>query len=203
MSHQIIILKALKLLFFFNTIALSNSFTLRHQTQKVAWPIRNNNLGAAADVRPVFGMPSGKGDYTIKVIHSFTSLVIDPEASKDKSFWSYLLVVSQWLKIDILKINTIDTSSCSDALIREGVDEADVAYFSDLFSLNTVCGPPTSTGALVINSRNLTPEIGSRGWGKIISVGESPLFPVDIEVGSLGELRALSICSYATLTKKC
>ena len=113
------------------------------------------------------------------------------------------------------------------SLVGCGGDADDVAFYQEtyeIFKEGLTAGPPTGDGrsGLVVRADTLEslPERVRSGFSKVIRVlrgeeescvaeddgdasgGGGGSVPADIEVSSLGELRALTICSYAYLTKR-
>ena len=154
----------------------------------------------------------GKGDSTIKTLNTFESIVVDPTLVNDVAFWDWALIPTEQNNMKLYAC-AFDNSDASSSLAASGADMADIDYY-DLFHEDSV--PPTSEAvsalrrpsALLVSAGTYGAfEAVVREFDKIILVrwGESEgeeLPTSDIDVRSLGELRALSICSYALLTKK-
>ncbi|GMH52787.1 hypothetical protein TrST_g13556 [Triparma strigata] len=153
----------------------------------------------------------GKGDDTIKEINKFSSITIDPHLTSDPSFWDYCLIPSDQ---GGLTLNVLGPPNefASDLLVGGGANLDDVEYYGIFSTMGSASPAPNqvSNSALIISSSNLN-SVDRSKYSKIVSVlsaEESTMSQtyanteVDIKVSSLGELRALSICSYALLNKK-
>ena len=171
---------------------------------------------------------AGKGDETIKELNRLESIAVDPTLVVDNSFWDWALIPTEQ---NSMKLHTLpppsdplETSSCS-SLVSCGGDLDDIDYY-DLFHESTVALNPPSIqslkrpSALIVSYpyyKQLVSRAAASEFDKVLLVRsgegeeddegcdekeEMNLRRPDIDVSSCGELRALTICSYALLTKK-
>ncbi|GMH77095.1 hypothetical protein TrRE_jg13112 [Triparma retinervis] len=150
----------------------------------------------------------GKGGDTINSINHFFPV-------KDASFWDYA-VLARESGGNQLRIFGEEGKSCEEELREWGGKEEDIKYYVDdldVFSPSCMTNVNPSTfpsAALVALTSTLKsmPGGAASSFYKIVEVrertssGEEEWGAADITVEALGELRALSICSYAMLTKK-
>jgi len=116
--------------------------------------------------------------------------------------------------------------TASDTLVDRGADLDDVEFYEEnygVFEVEVTCGAPTAVAGLVVAKKTFDGMDGANVFAKVVVVrgwdceddeggeedgvsddGDDGVVRrvADIEVSSLGELRALTICSYAYLTKK-
>lgn len=172
----------------------------------------------------------GKGDDTIKELNRVTSIVIDPSLVKDPSFWDYCIVPNEQAPMRLHILGKNCGKDAGDVLVNCGADLNDVEFYEEsygIFDQKVTLGAPTSVAGLVVLKKNFYDMDDSDidMFAKTIVVrggygdyeeeedeeeedsnsdgnGGNPRRIADIEVSSLGELRALTICSYAYLTKK-
>jgi hypothetical protein len=156
--------------------------------------------------RPLLFRPhAGKGDETIKEINRFQSVVIDPALAADESFWTYALVVNEQGGFRLCVFG--DGEDAEELLVRGGADIDDVSYYDIFNKVATHAAPPFS--AFVVSTASL-PSVDAKivsEFYRVVRVGRELVVAgdesSDIYVHALSELRALSICSYALLNKKC
>jgi hypothetical protein len=149
-----------------------------------------------------------KGDSTITVLHQFESVVLDPVLASDGNFWIYALVVVEQGGFPLHVLGDPEASA-ADLLMCGGADETDTYdYEGVVFEATPVDAPPGRAAALVVADATFAamPEAAWRRFGTVIAVGgETDYGDEDaglIAVSSMGELRALTICSYASLNKR-
>jgi len=172
----------------------------------------------------------GKGDDTIKELNRFTSIVIDPSLVSDSAFWDYCILPNQQAPMRLHVLggeggnNIKKKKNANDVLVDCGADREDVEFYEEsygVFEGKVTLGAPTSVTGLVVTKRTFDTMDAIDAFAKIILVrgddyddyeddgitnddgNDDTLRRIaDIDVSSLGELRALTICSYAYLTKK-
>ena len=100
-------------------------------------------------------------------------------------------------------------ASATDLLMGGGADEIDAYdYEGVVFDAAPVSDPPGRAAALVVADATFAamPEAAWRRFGTVIAVGGDTDYGDEdaglIAVSSMGELRALTICSYASLNKR-
>ena len=164
--------------------------------------------------RPSTATAALKGDSTITVFHRFERVVVDPRLAADGNFWVYCNVVADQggFALDVLADAADPTWSARELLVWGGADAEDAAACEGgIFRPEAVActAPPTGEVALLVTDETLaaTPKEALRAFGAVIAVGgqtmsvESEAAGI-ISVSSMGELRALTICSYASLNKR-
>jgi len=149
-----------------------------------------------------------KGDSTITVLHQFESVVLDPALAADGNFWIYALVVVEQGGFPLNVLGDPEASA-TDLLMGGGADETDAYdYEGVVFEATPVDAPPGKAAALVVADATFTamPEAAWRRFRTVIAVGGDTDYGDEdaglIAVSSMGELRALTICSYASLNKR-
>jgi hypothetical protein len=149
-----------------------------------------------------------KGDSTLTVLHQFESVVLDPALAADGNFWIYALVVVEQGGFPLHVLGEPEASAL-ELLMGGGADEADAYdYEGVVFDAAPVSDPPGRAAALVVADATFAamPEAAWRRFGTVIAVGGDTDYGDEdaglIAVSSMGELRALTICSYASLNKR-
>ena len=149
-----------------------------------------------------------KGDSTITVLHRVESVVLDPALAADGNFWIYALVVAEQGGFPLHVLGDPEASA-TDLLMGGGADETDAYdYEGAVFEATPVDAPPGKAAALVVADATFAamPEAAWRRFGTVIAVGGDTDYGDEdaglIAVSSMGELRALTICSYASLNKR-
>ena len=149
-----------------------------------------------------------KGDSTITVLHQFESVVLDPALAADGNFWIYALVVVEQGGFPLHVLGEPEASAL-ELLMGGGADETDAYdYEGVVFDAAPVSNPPGKAAALVVADATFAamPEAAWRRFGTVIAVGGDTDYGDEdaglIAVSSMGELRALTICSYASLNKR-
>ena len=149
-----------------------------------------------------------KGDSTIAVLHQFESVVLDPALAADGNFWIYALVVAEQGGFPLNVLGDPEASAL-ELLTGGGADEIDAYdYEGVVFDAAPVSDPPGKAAALVVADATFAamPEAAWRRFGTVIAVGGDTDYGDEdaglIAVSSMGELRALTICSYASLNKR-
>ena len=149
-----------------------------------------------------------KGDSTITVLHQFESVVLDPALAADGNFWIYALVVAEQGGFPLHVLGDAEASAL-ELLTGGGADETDAYdYEGVVFDAAPVSNPPGKAAALVVADATFAamPEAAWRRFGTVIAVGGDTDYGDEdaglIAVSSMGELRALTICSYASLNKR-
>jgi hypothetical protein len=149
-----------------------------------------------------------KGDSTITVLHQFESVVLDPALAADGNFWIYALVVVEQGGFPLNVLGDPEASA-TDLLMGGGADETDAYdYEGVVFEATPVDAPPGKAAAFVVADATFAamPEAAWRRFGTVIAVGGDTDYGDEdaglIAVSSMGELRALTICSYASLNKR-
>ena len=149
-----------------------------------------------------------KGDSTIAVLHQFESVVLDPALAADGNFWIYALVVAEQGGFPLNVLGDPEASAL-ELLMSGGADEIDAYdYEGVVFDAAPVSDPPGRAAALVVADATFAamPEAAWRRFGTVIAVGGDTDYGDEdaglIAVSSMGELRALTICSYASLNKR-
>jgi len=194
-----------------------------NKVARVEFPISLSASGSSSN--------AGKGDDTIKELNKLDSIVIDPLLVNDPAFWDYCLVPNEQgpMQLGVLQaIGNDDTNNDDDfcsRLIGCGGDADDIAFYQEtyeVFEKGLVAGPSAGgvQSGLVVRADTLQsmPQQARSSFSKVIrvlrgedeggrcveddDVGDGGNVSADIEVSSLGELRALTICSYAYLTKR-
>ena len=139
--------------------------------------------------------------------------MIDPALAEDEHFWPYVLVVVDEGQCSVHALGP-NGDSMRTLLGANGVPEEDIDDYY-IFEEEATNEPTGSVCALVARRasvENLSQEAVAR-FAKVITVGEGEaessdgpdglIEGADIAVLGLSELRALTICSYAALTKGC
>jgi len=124
--------------------------------------------------------------------------------------------------------NNNNNNNANDVLVDCGADLEDVKFYEEsygVFEDKVTLGAPTSVTGLVVTKKIFDSMDAIDAFAKVILVrggdyddyeddeegdditnndgnDDTPRRIADIDVSSLGELRALTICSYAYLTKK-
>ena len=154
---------------------------------------------------------TGKGDDTIVELNKLDGVVVDPALVDDPSFWDYVMVPNEHTYMHILRLEG-EQGDANETLYDQGALVEDLDFHFDLFSPLPVSAAPSEAAGLVVGPRNFARVAATKGFdsfekvilcrgrgGKDAAVDESG---VEVSVGSLGELKALTICSYALLTKR-
>ena len=161
---------------------------------------------------------TGKGDNTIKELNQCTSIVIDPALAEDEHFWPYVLVVVDEGQCTVNALGP-NGDSMRKLLGAHGVSEEDIDYYF-ILEEEATNEPTGSSCALVARSDSVATlsKEAVASFAKVITVGaeerssdrddeeasvDGLIDGADIAVLGLSELRALTICSYAALTKGC
>jgi len=156
---------------------------------------------------------SGKGDDTITVLNQITDIVLDMSLHEDGFFWPYAQVAVDdgGCRLHCLGRDKADSR---EVMVDAGIEEEDIDYFYDMFDDDAASEPRGKVCALVVSGHNINrlQPATLKKFALVITVGEVSGDDVDesrgmhsqadIAVLNLSELRALTICSYASLTKR-
>ena len=151
-------------------------------------------------------------------MNTLASIVVDPTLVNDVAFWDWALIPTENNDMKLYtyacKPNAREPnySDAASSLAAAGADPEDITYYDHIFNDDSIIPTPEAISALPRPSALLVSAEAYREFDEavldkfdkvILRRGESEgNEQSDIDVSSLGELRALSICSYALITKK-
>jgi hypothetical protein len=161
---------------------------------------------AAAVPRGGAGTP-GKGDDTLEELSRATSVAVDQGLAGGKAVWGSARVASEQGGGRLGGGGGGGGGGPRELLMKGGAKEDEIDWYGCFEEEADEWGELGEVPVLVVGAGRLGEDADlARGYEKVVVVGSEEAnvtTPDRIYVGSLGELRALTICSYAALNKKC